>query len=77
MDRPARRTRGGSVKTLICALIVVMLSASQAVHARTKADEAAVGKVPQAFAAVWAKHNGHQLARMTASEADCVNVGGD
>ena len=65
------------MKTLICALIVVMLSASQAVHARTKADEAAVGKVPQAFAAVWAKHNGHQLARMTASEADCVNVGGD
>jgi hypothetical protein len=77
MDRPARRNRGGRVKTLLCALIVVMLSASQAVQARTNADQAAAGKVPQAFAAARAKDNGHQLARMMASDADCVNVGGD
>jgi type IV secretory pathway TrbL component len=63
------------VKTLVGALVI--LSASQAVQARTNADQAAVGKVPQVFAAAWAKHNGHQLARMIASDADCVNVGGD
>jgi uncharacterized protein (TIGR02246 family) len=65
------------MKTLISTLIVVMLSAPQAVHAQTNADEAAVGKVPQAFAAAWAKHNGHQLALIMASDVDFVNVGGD
>jgi uncharacterized protein (TIGR02246 family) len=76
MDRPDA-PRGGRMKTLISTLVVVMLSAPQAVHAQTKADEAAVGKVPQAFAAAWAKHNGHHLARMMASDVDFVNVGGD
>jgi uncharacterized protein (TIGR02246 family) len=72
-----RRRLGGRMKTLISTLIVVMLSAPQAVHTQTNADEAAVGKVPQAFAAAWAKHNGHQLELIMASDMDFVNVGGD
>jgi uncharacterized protein (TIGR02246 family) len=65
------------VKTLISILIVMMLFAPRAVHAQTRADEEAVDKVPQAFAAAWGKHNGHQLALTMASDVDFVNVGGD
>lgn len=44
---------------------------------KVKADEAAVRHLPQAFAAAWAKHDGHQLAAMMADDVDFVNVGGD
>ena len=45
--------------------------------AQSAADEAAVRGVPGAFAAAWAKHDGHQLAAVMAEDVDFVNVGGD
>ncbi len=47
------------------------------VQAQNKADEAAVHNVPQAFAAAWAKHDGHQLAKIMSEDVDFVNIGGD
>jgi uncharacterized protein (TIGR02246 family) len=58
-------------------LFFVLLVVPCALHAQTKADEAAVRQVPQAFAAAWAKHDGHQLATIMAEDVDFVNVGGD
>ena len=46
-------------------------------HAQTKADQAAVNHVPQAFCDAWARHDGHQLALIMSDDIDFVNVGGD
>ena len=58
-------------------LLVVLLVAGGVVHAQTKADEAAVRNIPQAFAAAWAKHDGHQLAQIMSQDVDFVNVAAD
>jgi uncharacterized protein (TIGR02246 family) len=58
-------------------LLVVLLVAGGIVHAQTKADEAAVRNIPQAFAAAWAKHDGHQLAQIMSQDVDFVNVAAD
>ncbi|HXE36272.1 MAG TPA: SgcJ/EcaC family oxidoreductase [Verrucomicrobiae bacterium] len=42
--------------------------------AQTKADEEAVRKLPQAFSDAWAKHDGHELAKLMADDADFVTV---
>jgi uncharacterized protein (TIGR02246 family) len=55
-------------------LFAVLLVTAGTVHAQTKADEAAVRNIPQAFAAAWANHDGHQLARIMAEDVDFVNV---
>src|ERR1700691_6318909 len=57
-------------------LVVIFVFIANA-EAQTKADEAAVRGVPQAFAAAWAEHDGHQLARIMSEDVDFVNVGGD
>jgi len=44
------------------------------VDAQTKADEEAVGKLPQAFSDAWAKHDGHELAKLMADDVDFVTV---
>ena len=43
-------------------LLAVMRCAPRAVATGTWADEAAAGKLPQAFLATWGKHNGHPPA---------------
>jgi uncharacterized protein (TIGR02246 family) len=58
-------------------LLLLAFIAPCATHAQTKADEAAVRAIPQAFVAAWAKHDGHQLAKIMAEDVDFVNVGGD
>jgi uncharacterized protein (TIGR02246 family) len=45
-----------------------------AVHAQSKADEDAVGKLPQEFCDAWAKHDGHALAKIMAEDVDFVTV---
>lgn len=65
------------MKRLLCNLLVVFIGVQCTVHAQTKADEAAVHDVPQAFAAAWAKHDGHQLGLVMSNDVDFVNVGGD
>ncbi len=58
-------------------VFVPLLAPECAVHAQNRADQAAVRNVPQAFAAAWAKHDGHQLAKTMSEDVDFVNVGGD
>jgi uncharacterized protein (TIGR02246 family) len=58
-------------------LVAVLVVECGIVQAQNKADEAAVHNVPQAFAAAWAKHDGHQLAKIMSEDVDFVNIGGD
>jgi uncharacterized protein (TIGR02246 family) len=62
------------MKQLLRNLLVVLLVSGGTVHAQNKTDEAAVHNVPQAFAAAWAKHDGHQLAKIMSEDVDFVNV---
>lgn len=64
------------MKKSLCCLCVVFVFIGYA-HAQNKADEAAVRGVPQAFVAAWAKHDGHELAKLMSENVDFVNVGGD
>jgi uncharacterized protein (TIGR02246 family) len=50
------------------------LAASTNTIAQTKADEEAVPKLPQAFCVAWAKHDGHELAKIMADNVDFVTV---
>jgi uncharacterized protein (TIGR02246 family) len=50
------------------------LAASTNTIAQTKADEEAVRKLPQAFCDAWAKHDGHELAKIMADDVDFVTV---
>ena len=43
-------------------------------NAQSKADEEAVRKLPQAFCEAWAKHDGHELAKIMAEDVDFVTV---
>jgi uncharacterized protein (TIGR02246 family) len=58
-------------------ILLLFLVVKPALHAQNKTDEAEVHNVPQAFAAAWAKHDGHQLAKVMAENVDFVNVAGD
>ena len=58
-------------------LVVLLLAGCGILQAQTKADEAAVRDVPRAFAAAWATHDGHELAKIMSEDVDFVNVGGD
>lgn len=45
-----------------------------AANAQSKADEESVRKLPHAFCEAWAKHDGHELARIMAEDVDFVTV---
>ena len=57
--------------------MIVALICAQCVHAQSKSDEEAVHNIPQAFAAAWAKHDAHQMAKLMAEDVDFVTVGAD
>src|ERR1700678_1628983 len=69
--------RGRNMKQLLSNLLVTLLVAAGTVHAQSNTDKAAVHNVPQAFAAAWAKHDGHQLAKIMSEDVDFVNVAAD
>src|ERR1700722_8178976 len=67
-------------------VLVVILSAAcsrsattptngSALGTQTKLDEEAVRKLPQAFCDAWAKHDGHELAKIMTDNVDFVTVG--
>jgi len=56
---------------ILLALIVVGISPADA---QTKADEDSVRKLPQVFSDAWAKHDGHELAKIMADDVDFVTV---
>ena len=68
MNHPAKQL----ARTLLMALLF-----AQCAHAQSKGDEEAVHNIPQAFAAAWARHDGHQLAKLMADDVDFVTVGAE
>ena len=62
------------MKSLLFAALALSIAAAP-LGAQTKADEEAVRKLPQAFADAWAKHDGHELAKIMADDVDFVTVG--
>jgi uncharacterized protein (TIGR02246 family) len=71
------------MKRILRNLLAVLLVAgcsfihAQNLPAQNQSDETAVHNIPQAFAAAWAKHDGHQLAKIMSEDVDFINVGGD
>ena len=56
------------------AILVVLAIAACPIRAQSEADEVAVRKFPQAFCDAWAKHDGHELAKLMAEDVDFVTV---
>lgn len=63
------------MKNLIAALLFFFFLAGSTLRAQTKADEEAVRNLPQAFRDAWARHDGHELAKIMDDDVDFVNVG--
>jgi uncharacterized protein (TIGR02246 family) len=62
------------MKRLPIIFFLGFLAASANTNAQTKADEEAVRKLPQASCDAWAKHDGHELAKIMADDVDFVTV---
>jgi uncharacterized protein (TIGR02246 family) len=62
---------------LLCNLLLALLVVPCTASAQNQSGEAAVRNIPQLFAAAWAKHDGHELAKIMSEDVDFVNVGGD
>jgi uncharacterized protein (TIGR02246 family) len=60
------------MKNLLSGMLLLFLTAT--VNAQSKADEESVRKLPQAFCDAWAKHDGHELAKIMADDVDFVTV---
>lgn len=60
------------MKPFLCGLVLLLFAAGT--NGQTKADEKAVRKLPQAFCDAWAKHDGHELAKIMADDVDFVTV---
>src|SRR5437870_2142224 len=60
------------MKYFACSFLLLLFSAVSS--AQTKTDEEAVRGLPQAFCDAWAKHDGHELARIMADDVDFVTV---
>jgi uncharacterized protein (TIGR02246 family) len=60
------------MKHFLYGLFCFLIGASA--NAQTKADEEALRKLPQAFHDAWAKHDGHELAKIMADDVDFVTV---
>jgi uncharacterized protein (TIGR02246 family) len=60
------------MKHFLCGLLLFLFVA--AANAQTRSDEEAVRKLPQAFCDAWAKHDGHELAKIMGEDVDFVTV---
>jgi uncharacterized protein (TIGR02246 family) len=63
------------MKGLVLAFIALFVAAPVPLDAQTKPDEEAVRNLPLAFCDAWAKHDGHELAKIMADDVDFVTVG--
>src|SRR6516225_7594305 len=62
------------MRNLVGPQILVLVLTSLSLDAQTKVDEQAVRKLPQSFCDAWAKHDGHELAKIMADDVDFVTV---
>jgi uncharacterized protein (TIGR02246 family) len=63
------------VKRTLGLLAFMVLALGTIAEAKSKQDEEALRKLPQAFCDAWAKHDGHELAKIMAEDVDFVTVG--
>lgn len=64
------------MRQLVSGAVLVLLFVGTNGRAQNHAvEERAVRGLPQAFCDAWAKHNGHELARIMAEDVDFVTVG--
>ena len=62
------------MRNLVGSLILMLVLTGSSLNAQNKADEEAVRKLPQFFCDAWAKHDGHELAKIMADDVDFVTV---
>src|SRR5262250_3532010 len=62
------------MRNLVGSFVSVLALTSVSLHTQSKADEEAVRSLPQAFCDAWAKHDGHELAKIMADDVDFVTV---
>lgn len=62
------------IRSLVVSLVSMLALTSVSLDAQTMVDEEAVRRLPQSFCDAWAKHDGHELAKMMADDVDFVTV---
>lgn len=62
------------MRYLLCATLFFLLASGPNALAQSKADEEAVGKLPQEFRDAFNRHDGHELAKIMAEDVDFVTV---
>lgn len=62
------------IRSLVVSLVSMLALTSVSLDAQTKVDEEAVRRLPQSFCDAWAKHDGHELAKVMADDVDFVTV---
>jgi hypothetical protein len=62
------------IRNLVGSVVSLLALTSVSLHAQSKVDEEAVRKLPQSFCDAWAKHDGHELAKIMADDVDFVTV---
>jgi uncharacterized protein (TIGR02246 family) len=67
--------RRNAMKIVACAISLLVSFGGSIAQADPKQDEISVRALPVAFSAAWAKHDGHELARIMAEDVDFVSVG--
>src|SRR5258707_7594901 len=60
------------MKHLVSSILLLLLVATS--NAQSKTDEETVRNLPLAFCDAWAKHDGHELAKIMADDVDFVTV---
>jgi len=58
-----------------CVSLLAILTASCGLFGQTRNDEEAVRNLPRAFCDAWARHDGHEMAKIVAPDVDFVTVG--
>jgi hypothetical protein len=62
------------IRNLVGSVVSLLALTSVSLHPQSKVDEEAVRKLPQSFCDAWAKHDGHDLAKIMADDVDFVTV---
>jgi len=62
------------MKTMLGLFALIVFAFGNPAHAQTSQDEKAVRDLPNQFASAWAKHDGHELAKIMAEDVDFVTV---
>jgi uncharacterized protein (TIGR02246 family) len=63
------------LKTVVGLLSLMAFAFGNLAEAQTQQDEQAVHGLPQVFSNAWAKHDGHELAKIMAEDVDFVTIG--